>query len=60
MDVSGGLQAPAALPSQNEAPAPIEQEAEWATESAWTLWIRGKQILAPAGNWTTISRTSAP
>jgi hypothetical protein len=51
MEASGQLHAPAALPSGKEPPVPMEQEAGWAPEPAWTLWSKEK-CLSPAGNRT--------
>jgi hypothetical protein len=38
MEVSGQLQAPAALPTGEEPLVPIRREAGWAPEPFWTRW----------------------
>jgi hypothetical protein len=40
LEVSGQLNAPAALPPRNEHPVLIWYEAGWAPESVWTPWRR--------------------
>jgi hypothetical protein len=50
MEVSGQLDASAALILEKEAPVPIEYEAGLVPESIWTLWNIKKKFVAPAGN----------
>jgi hypothetical protein len=52
MEVSGQLHTPAALPPEEELPAPIGYEAGWAPEPVWTLWS-GEKSLTLAENRTT-------
>jgi hypothetical protein len=59
MQVSGQLQAPAALPPQKVRLVPIEQEDGWVPEPIWTLW-RGEESLFPAENRTPAVCTVAP
>jgi hypothetical protein len=59
MEVSGQLQAPAALPPGKEPPVPFGEEAGWAPEPVWTQWWREK-FPAPAGNWAPVIRSSSP
>jgi hypothetical protein len=46
MEVSGQLQAPAALPPRNCRPVTIVREDEWAPEAVWTRWRR-ERLSAP-------------
>jgi hypothetical protein len=51
MEISGHLQASAALPPSKEPPVPIGQQASFSPVLVWMLWNREK-ALAPAGNLT--------
>jgi hypothetical protein len=60
MGVSGQHHAPAALyPPGKGPPVPIVQEAGWAPEPVRTQRLEEKSF-APAGNRTTIARSSSP
>jgi hypothetical protein len=48
-----------ALPVGKGLPVPIAQEAGWAPEPVWTQRLEEKSF-APAGDWTSISRSSSP
>jgi hypothetical protein len=54
MEVSGEIQAPAALPLGKVPAVPIGQEAGWASEPVWTLWRIKKPFSSPAGNRTPV------
>jgi hypothetical protein len=60
MGVSGQHHAPAALLSPGKGPpVPIVQEAGWAPEPVWTQRLEEKSF-APAGDRTSIARSSSP
>jgi hypothetical protein len=58
MEVSGQLQAPAALTPWKEPQVPIVYEAGWAPESVWKLWRR-ESFLVPFGNWSPTDHSVA-
>jgi hypothetical protein len=60
MGVSGQRHAPAALyPQRKDPPVPIIQETGWAPELVWTQRLEEKSF-APAGDGTSITRSSRP
>jgi hypothetical protein len=59
MEVSGQLQAPAALPPGKKLLVPIGYEAGWGPEPFWTRWWR-ENFPAPAGIQTLEHRSSSP
>jgi hypothetical protein len=48
MEMNGQIHDPAALPPQNGPPLPIDSEARWAPEPAWTRWWE-EEFTATAG-----------
>jgi hypothetical protein len=59
MEMSGQLQAPAALLPEKEPLVPIRLEAGWAQEPVWTLWWREKNFQILPGLEPPITKPAA-